>query len=104
MRGIIFDKITKGGIKLPIKKSAYKELRKSKKRHFKNISIKSELRTMVKKFEKLVTDKKPDEAKAFLKSLCSVIDKAASRGIIHKNAASRKTSRLMKRLASLTKA
>lgn len=89
---------------MPIKKSAYKELRKSRKRHIRNISIKSELRTMSKKFEKLISDKKLDEAKAFLKSLCSVIDKASSRGILHKNAASRKTSRLMKRLAPLTKA
>lgn len=89
---------------MPIKKSAYKELRKSKKRHFRNISIKSGLKTLTKRFEKLAADKKLDEAKVFLRTLSSVINKAASRGIIHKNAASRKISRLTKRLASLSKA
>jgi small subunit ribosomal protein S20 len=89
---------------LPIKKSAYKELRKAKLRHFKNISTMSELRTAVKKFEKLVTEKKIKEAKEFLSSLTSKLDKAAVKGIIHKNSASRKASRLSKKLSSLAKA
>ena len=91
-------------IKLPIKKSAYKELRKSKARHFKNISIKSEVKTLAKKFERLVSDKKIKEAKDFLTTLISKIDKAASKGMIHRNAASRKISRLTKKLAHLGKA
>jgi small subunit ribosomal protein S20 len=89
---------------LPTKKSAYKELRKSRVRHTRNISLKSELKTLTKRFEKLISDKKTAEAKDFLKSLLSTIDRAASKGIIHKNAASRRASRLMKRLASLAKA
>lgn len=89
---------------MPIKKSAYKELRKAKLRHFRNISALSELRTLIKKFEKLLSGKKTDEAKSLLNHLIPKINKAASRGVIHKNAASRKISRLMKRISSLSKA
>lgn len=89
---------------MPIKRASFKDLRKSKKRHVRNISTKSELHSLIKKFEKLASAKKIDEAKAALKMLVSKIDKAASKGIIHKNAASRKISRLTKRLVSTGKA
>jgi small subunit ribosomal protein S20 len=85
--------------KLPIKRSAYKELRKAKLRHFKNVSTRTELRTIAKKFEKLIIAKKPDEAKKSLAALVSKIDKAASKGIIKRNTASRRISRLMKKLS-----
>lgn len=88
---------------MPIKKTAYKELRKSRLRHYKNISTKTEIKTLSKRFEKLVLDKKIDEAKKTLLILVSKIDRAASKGVIHKNAASRKISRLMKKLSSPTK-
>lgn len=89
---------------MPTKRSAYKHLRKSKAKHFKNISTKSELKSAVKKFEKLLTEKKIDEAKKMLGSLISKIDKAASKGIIHRNASFRKASRLTKKLALSSKA
>jgi len=84
---------------LTIKRSAYKELRKAKPRHFANISTRTELRTLAKKFEKLVAEKKSDEAKKALNELVSKIDRAASKGIIKHNTASRKISRLMKKLS-----
>ena len=89
---------------MPIKKTAYKELRKSKIRHFKNISTLSELRTMTKKFERLISGKKIDEANLLVNLLASKIDRARSKGVIHKNAASRRISSLMKRLSALAKA
>ena len=89
---------------MPIKKSAYKELRKARIRHFKNISTISELKTLVKKFEKLIFDKKVEEAKKTRDFLMSKINRAASKGIIHKNTASRKISRLMKKLSLAQKA
>ena len=89
---------------MPIKRASFKDLRKSKKRHYKNVSTRSELHSLVKKFEGLVADKKADEAKKLLSGLISKIDKASSKGIIHRNAASRKVSRLTKRLASSSKA
>ena len=85
---------------MPIKKAAFKELRKSRKKHFANISVKSELKTLAKNFESLITAKKPDEAKKTLAELVSKIDKAASKGVIKKNSASRRISRLMKKLSS----
>lgn len=88
---------------MPIKRSAYKELRKSRKRHFRNISTVSELKTSVKKFERLLLDKKTEEAKEFLKNLLSKIDRAASKGIIHRKTAHRKASRLSKRLSNISK-
>jgi small subunit ribosomal protein S20 len=89
--------------KLPIKRAAYKEIRKSKLRHFKNVSTNTELKTLAKNFQKLISDKKAEDAKKALKALVSKIDKAASKGVIKTNTASRKISRLMKKLSSLTK-
>jgi len=88
---------------LPIKRAAYKEIRKSKLRHFKNVSTNTELKTLAKNFQKLISDKKAEDAKKALKALVSKIDKAASKGVIKTNTASRKISRLMKKLSSLTK-
>jgi len=89
---------------MPIKRASFKDLRKSKKRHHRNVSTRSELHSIIKKFELLITAKKTDEAKALLKTLVSKIDKAATKGIIHYNAASRKISRLTKRISSAAKA
>ena len=89
---------------MPRERTAYKELRKAKKRHFKNISTKSDLRTSVKNFESLIKAKKSDEAKKSLSLLISKLDKAASKGIIKKNTAARKISRLMKKLSPQAKA
>ena len=84
---------------MPRERTAYKELRKAKKRHFKNISTKSDLRTSAKNFENLVKTKKNDDAKKALSLLISKLAKAASKGIIKKNTAARKISRLMKKLS-----
>ena len=89
---------------MPKKKSAYKELRKGKKRHLVNITRISELKSLVKKFDRLIQEKKSDEAKAHFKKLISKIDKAASKGAMHKNNASRKKMRLAHKLAALAKA
>ena len=89
---------------MPIKRSAYKELRKAKRRHAANLEQNSKLKTLTKRFEKLLEDKKIDEAKAYFKMLVSNIDKAATKGILHKNNASRRKMRLAKRLRLLSKA
>lgn len=86
---------------MPQKRSAYKEIRKSKRRRQGNVKIVSELKTLVKKFNALLSDKKIDEARTYLKSVFSKFDKAAKKGVIPKNTASRKLSRLSKRLRKL---
>lgn len=89
---------------MPIKRSAYKELRKSKTRYLKNSSTRSELKSLVKNYEKLLAAKKAQEAKEALRNIISKLDRAASKGVLKSNTASRKISRLMKRLSASTKA
>ena len=87
---------------MPIKKSAWKELRKSQKRHIRNISVKSELKTIAGKLLKLISLAKKTEAVNLYKLLASKLDKAAASRIIHKNTASRRKARIMKRLSKLS--
>ncbi|MFH1995488.1 MAG: 30S ribosomal protein S20 [Candidatus Omnitrophota bacterium] len=89
---------------MPNKKSAMKELKKSKKRHIRNISVISGLKTFSKKIDLLIKEKKADEASGQLKVFKSKIDKAASKGAIEKNLASRRISRLSKKIYFLSKA
>lgn len=63
----------------------------------------SEIRTLAKKFESLVAEKKAKEAGAILNKFASKMDKAAKKGVLKKNTAKRRISRLMKRLAALSK-
>ena len=89
---------------MPIKRSSFKDLRKSRARHVRNVSTMSEIRTLAKKFEILITEKKVKEAGAALDKFASKMDKAAKKDVIKKNTAARKISRFMKRLAALSKA
>lgn len=83
---------------MPIKKSALSELKKSKKRHQRNMKIVSELKTLIKRFRKLLSLKDLDGAKKIVPTIVGKIDRACSKGVIHKNIASRKKSRLMRKL------
>lgn len=85
---------------MPITKSAKKALRGSKKKRVFNIRRKTVLKDVVKDMQKLVKEGKKDEATKLLPKAQQAIDKAAKRGIIKKNTAARKKSRLAK---SLTK-
>jgi small subunit ribosomal protein S20 len=78
-------------------KSALKRNKQSLVRRERNRQAKAALRTIVKSFNTAVT-KDPEAAKELLASAVPAIAKAASKGIIHKNAASRKISRLSKKL------
>lgn len=83
---------------MPVHRSAVKRVRQIKKRQIKNRAVKSSLKIKMKKFIKLLANKKVDEARKFLPDLLSAWDKAASQGVIHKNTASRQKSRLTKQL------
>ncbi len=83
---------------MPIIKSAAKELRKSKKRHLRNMDVLSELKTLQKGVLQLIDEKKVPEAQKLFNVFSSRLDKAARKNVIHKNQASRKKSRLMIRL------
>ncbi len=85
---------------MPILHASYKDIKQSAKRGLRNQSVKSELKTETKKFLGLVASKKTEEAKKQLTYLITQLDKAQSKGIVHKNTASRKISRLMKKVKS----
>lgn len=82
-------------------KSAEKRIRQNKKRRMRNKHIVSTMRTAVKKVEKAVQAKKPDQAVELLKKAIPVLDKAASKGVIHKNKAARHVSRLTRKVNAL---
>jgi len=85
---------------MPILHAAYKSIKVTKRRNARNQSIKSQLKTETTKFVDLISSKKPDEAKKQLNVLMSLLDRACSKGVIKKSTASRKKSRLMKKLRS----
>ncbi len=88
---------------MPIKHAAFKALRQSKKRRIKNVKVKKDLVTAVKDGRRLTGEGKAAEAKTAVLKAIKLIDRAASNGIIKKNNAARKKSRLMKKLNALNK-
>lgn len=84
---------------MPNTKSAAKRLRQNKKKHKKNKAIKSSIKTHVKKFRELVKNGKEEKAQQLIRDIEKMVDKAASKGVIHKNKANRIKSRLMKLLS-----
>ena len=79
---------------MPITKSAIKAKRQSERRRVRNLAKKQELQKVLKSFSRLMKEKKTDEAKAFFPKVQKALDKAAKKGILKKNASSRKKSRL----------
>lgn len=71
-------------------------------RHARNLSVRSELKTLTRHFLHLIRDGQKDQATQSLRLLSRSIDQAAKRGILHRNTASRRQSRLARRLARLT--
>ncbi|MBI9074992.1 MAG: 30S ribosomal protein S20 [Desulfatibacillum sp.] len=82
-------------------KSALKRATQNTIRQMRNRSYKTRLRNMVKKVNQAVEAESVDEAKAILIETQAIIDKCASKGVIHKNTASRKISRLAKKVDAL---
>jgi small subunit ribosomal protein S20 len=76
-------------------KSAKKRARQNEKRRMRNRYYKTTARTYVKKAKALIDAGQLDEAEVAVKSAARALDVAAGKGIIHKNNASRRKSRLM---------
>ena len=77
-------------------KSAKKRVLVNQKKADRNKSIKSAVKTSIKKVEAAVVAKDKEAAVAALANAISTIDKAATKGVYHKNNAARKVSRLSK--------
>ncbi|MCM3126171.1 MULTISPECIES: 30S ribosomal protein S20 [unclassified Paenibacillus] len=87
---------------MPNIKSAVKRVKTNDKRRALNASQKSALRTVVKAADQALTTNEVETAKAAIQAASKKLDKAASKGLVHKNAAARKKSRLAKKLNALT--
>jgi small subunit ribosomal protein S20 len=79
---------------MPITTSAKKALRNSRRKRDFNMARKTTLTSTIKKFRKLVTAGKIDEAKKMMPEVSQAIDKAAKTNLIKDNNAGRKKSRL----------
>ena len=82
---------------MPNIQSAKKRVKVSEKKNLRNRIVKSGVRTSVKKFDAAVAAD-PSKAAAQLSATAATIDKAAAKGVIHKNAANRKKARLARQL------
>jgi len=83
---------------VPNIKSVKKDVIKSRKNHLRNISAKSAMKTFIKKARTVIDAAQYEAAPAIeaVRLACKAIDKTSERGIIHKNQAARRKSRLMK--------
>jgi small subunit ribosomal protein S20 len=84
---------------VPNIKSSKKDLRRSRRRTVRNADIRSEVKTAIKRARTAIESKEP-EAAAVARSAARLLDKAATKGTIHKRAAARQKSRLAKRLGA----
>jgi small subunit ribosomal protein S20 len=85
-------------------KSQIKRNRQNEKAHQRNKAVKSALRTHIRKFREAADSGNVVEATAALQVATRQLDKAASKGVIHKNQAANRKSAIAKRLAELEKA
>ena len=83
---------------MPNIKSAIKRAKKSELNRLHNQSMKSAMRTSIKTFNTKVEQKDVEGAKAAFITAVKKVDKAASKGLIHKNKAAREKSRMAKKL------
>ena len=83
------------------RRSSIKKIRIDKRRRERNVRVVSELRTAGRKVQSLITAKKSDDVVNESRNYISQLDKAVKKGLMHKNEASRRKSRLQLRVNSL---
>jgi small subunit ribosomal protein S20 len=84
-------------------KSAIKRIKQNHKRRLRNRLFTGTARTFVKNARTTVESGTPEEARTATLAAISALDKAAEKGIIHRNNAARRKSRLMRHLAQMEK-
>jgi small subunit ribosomal protein S20 len=82
--------------------SAQKRHRQSLKRHDRNQAMRSRVRTFVKRVRESVEARNLSEVSVHLASAVRTIDKAVTKGVLHRNTAARKISRLTRAVRKLT--
>ena len=83
-------------------KSQIKRNKQNEKRRMRNKAVKSSLKTAIRKFNETATTGDPEVAATLLRDASRALDKAASKGVIHKNQAANRKSAIAKRLATLS--
>lgn len=86
---------------MPNIKSAIKRVKVTQTRTLRNAAAKSALRTAIKKFEAAIANHDVENASSLLRQATRSLDKAVTKGLIHKNTAARKKSRLTRKLNNL---
>ncbi len=87
---------------MPNIKSAERRMKVEAKANLRNRMVKSELKTIAKKFNAAVEAGEKDAAAALYKEYTGALDKAALKGTLHKNSVNRKKAQISKAFASLT--
>ena len=87
---------------MPIIKSSIKDLRRTERRSAKNRAAQGKLRSTLKRARAAVAAGQTEAAQKAVAEALPVIDRAPGKGILHKNAAARHKSRLMRRLSKLS--
>ncbi len=82
-------------------KSAIKRARQSEEQRQRNRSRKTRMKSVIRSLEEAIASKSKENAADQLKQAVSIIEKTASEGVIHRNTASRKISRLTRRINAL---
>ncbi len=75
-------------------RSAKKHMRADEKKRIRNLKVRSRVKTLIKKAERSVSSSDAETIEA-VRQACAELDKAASKGVIHRNNAARRKSRLM---------
>jgi small subunit ribosomal protein S20 len=83
-------------------KSQIKRNKQNEKRRLRNRNVRGMTRSVVKNARNVIESGEVENSQTAVMAALSALDKAAQKGILHKNNAARRKSRLMKRLAALT--
>ena len=86
---------------MPQRRAAKKDLRKNAKKREKNLLIRAQIKTGLKKFKKALESKDAAKCKEALNFVYKIFDRAASKNIIHPNKAARKKSQFSKMVKKL---
>ena len=82
-------------------KSQIKRVKTNEKRRQRNKSVRSAVRTAVRRFREAAEAGDPEQAPTLQRAAAKALDKAASKGVIHKNQAANRKSGLAKQVAGL---
>ncbi len=83
-------------------KSALKRVKQTEKRRLRNKAVKTKMKNIIKRVRLAASEKSSDEASRSLDEAQSIIDTAAKKGVIHKNTAARRVSRLSNLVRSIS--